>query len=81
MELADLNLVSAGGMGVPAWYSEINYTMFNLLHLDHYVANVDYFRRAAALEVGDKFIWALPNQNLEWDLTEPGRLLEKYLKD
>jgi hypothetical protein len=81
MERAELNLVSSGGMGAPAWYSEINYTMFNILHDGHYVANVDYFRRAAGLEVGNNFLWALPNQNLEWTLTEPGPLLEKYLKD
>lgn len=79
MERAVLNLVSAGGMAVPAWYSDIPYVIFNLLHENHYVAGRDYFRKFAGIEVGNNLLWARPNQILEWETSDPMRLIEKHL--
>jgi len=79
MERAQVNLVSAGGMAAPVWYSTVPYVWFNVLHHGHYVANVDYHRRASRLEIGEDFLWALPSQKIEWSNTEPVALFEKYL--
>jgi hypothetical protein len=78
LSAAACNLMSMGGMTAPLWYSDINFVIFNIFHENHYVADAQYFRKSANMSIGDQFLWALPNQKLDWIDANPDRLIEVY---
>ena len=79
MHLAKNNVISSGGLGAVATYSEMPYVICNVLHDRNPVANADYFRSFVGLEVGAQYPWVKDNQRYDWGSFDARRIFHHYI--
>jgi hypothetical protein len=79
MQVAKLNVISAGGLGAVATYSKTAYLICNVLHESNHVANLGYFREFVGLEVGGQYPWVTDDQRLDWGSFEADRIFGQYI--
>jgi hypothetical protein len=78
MRIAQNNIVSSGGLGALATYSDIPYIQCNVLNESSHVANADYFERFVGLKVGGQYPWILNGQCFDWEPFDSSRIAAQY---